>query len=176
MFCSPNVAMATKWRVYGRYTHSDHLAVNDITGWRARLLPEVFRLPAGVLELDKDLFIEVFHVGNGLINLNPEGLITSLTRVFDEVMPKKTPPRNAHRPIYWWNEQISLLYQIRFRARRRIQWASGEIILLERREAFRSVRLHWGAKSRIVRRTASRNCITKRMRALGLLWRKLQEQ
>lgn len=141
-FCSPMLANGMRWRVSERYTHSDHQAIRFSIGQRTQsaLRDRTQEQKWRINQFDETLFAEAFRNQNPGLNLRAEELTALLARVCDITMPRRIEPKSCHRPVYWWNETISVLRARCLKARRLMQRSRTVTDREERRESLRAAK------------------------------------
>ena len=142
-FCSPGLLGNTNWRVDEGFTNSDHQAIRykityqnptSSTGPRQSIRRWM------ISRFDREIFVEMLRREYTSQPLNGDQLSTVLARACDGTMPRQSQPRNARRPVYWWNDTIASLRAACLRARRRWQRAREETARAERHSVLREAK------------------------------------
>ena len=158
-YVSTTLARRMTWFVSEHYTHSDHQAIflqieyGPCVDTCSR---EAGNRGWSVKGLEEDAFIEMLLGGQspgGAATEKVEQMMGRITRACDAAMPRRRVLAKR-RSNYWWNEEIAVLRNACFRARRICQRSRARPDFDEKRLAY--VNLRGRLKQAI--RTSKREC------------------
>ncbi|XP_041451988.1 uncharacterized protein LOC121405376 [Drosophila obscura] len=143
-FVSPELARHAKWRVLSVYTHSDHLAVlTDISATRNTVWSQR-ALQTGYKEETLDRGALLSAAGRLTATGDAEACASAISRTVTAACDAPKEGRkiggSCHRPVPWWNEQISQARRECCGARRAYQRSRGTLQFVSNGVAFKAKR------------------------------------